>query len=96
MLNPREFVAEMKNLFEGHLELWDREVRTVTENAFNEADQASEGVSSHGFLDVIEIGKWLAAPTARSRDQQVHSVYHGIKDQAQSPDSHTHTHMSME
>lgn len=69
MLDPREFISEMKNLFLDHIALWENEVRAVVRSAFDEIDQKSRGVQSQGYLDLIELCTWLSTPSTRSRDQ---------------------------
>lgn len=64
VLDKREFLSMMRSMLNGHERLWEMTVRAVADAAFEEIDVKARSLIP-GSLDLVEISRWLAAPTLR-------------------------------
>jgi len=66
VLDKREFISMVRSMLSGHERLWESTVRAVAHEAFDDIDIKARSLIP-GTLDLVEISRWLAAPTSRPK-----------------------------
>jgi len=71
VLSQREFLAQIQHFLQGYPLLWEHEVKVVAQQAFTEIDLRDTMANVPEQLDIVEIARWLGAPTARPKKFEV-------------------------